>query len=604
MTKTWNPSQSDLEGSNIYKMMQQVGLPSYADFWKWSVTHKTDFWAATLERLGIVQAQKYTHLLDLSEGVEQAKWLFGARMNIVDSCFQNEADATVLCFQKEGGSVQKISQQQLENLVNRAANGLQNAGGIPGDVIALMMPMTLEATVLYLAGIKAGMAVSTIADSFAPNEVSLRLEIAKPAFLFTQDFTHHKGTIHDLYHKICTVNPPKMVVVQTESPSVTLRSQDVFWDDFLSDDNQFTSVKQSPQATTTVLFSSGTTGIPKAIPWDHTTPIKSASDGHYHHNIQKNDVVCWPTNLGWMMGPWLVFATLINKATIALYYGSPMQAEFGAFVAGAKVTLLGLVPSMVKQWKQSRVMESFDWSSIQCMSSTGEVSNPTEMAYLMALAKHKPIVEYCGGTEIGGGYVASTLLQENKPSQFSSQTLGGEFVLLNERGVPDTQGEVFLVPPILGLSTRLLNKDHHATYYKGTPMYKGQILRRHGDLLEQTKDGYYKAQGRTDDTMNLGGIKVAAVQIEKVVNALVFVAEAAAIAVAPKEGGANRLVVFYVAREILPQEAAFQKVKNAVKTKLNPLFKVVDLVKIDNLPRTASMKIKRKYLREKYNSND
>ena len=103
--------------------------------------------------------------------------------------------------------------------------------------------------------------------------------------------------------------------------------------------------------------------------------------------------------------------------------------------------------------------------------------------------------------------------------------------------------------------------------------------------------------------MNLGGIKVAAVQIEKVVNALVFVAEAAAIAVAPKEGGANRLVVFYVAREILPQEAAFQKVKNAVKTKLNPLFKVVDLVKIDNLPRTASLKIKRKDLRDKYSSN-
>jgi acetyl-CoA synthetase len=122
-------------------------------------------------------------------------------------------------------------------------------------------------------------------------------------------------------------------------------------------------------------------------------------------------------------------------------------------------------------------------------------------------------------------------------------------------------------------------------------------------LLQQTKDGYYKAQGRTDDTMNLGGIKVAAVQIEKVVNALAFVAEAAAIVVAPKEGGANRLVVFYVAREILPQEAAFQKVKNAVKTKLNPLFKVVDLVKIDNLPRTASLKIKRKDLRDKYSSN-
>jgi len=140
-------------------------------------------------------------------------------------------------------------------------------------------------------------------------------------------------------------------------------------------------------------------------------------------------VVCWPTNLGWMMGPWLVFAALINKASIGLYYGAPLDVGFGTFVQEAKVTMLGVVPSIVKHWKASGCMEGLDWSPIKCFSSTGEVSNPTEMTYLMQLAGGKPVIEYCGGTEIGGGYVTSTVVQDNYPSTFSTQALGTEFVL-------------------------------------------------------------------------------------------------------------------------------------------------------------------------------
>ena len=282
-----------------------------------------------------------------------------------------------------------------------------------------------------------------------------------------------------LYEKVVKADAPRTVVIQeSQKNHCSLRENDQFFDQFLSTDDEFTSVIQDPDQTITVLFSSGTTGEPKAIPWTHSTPIKCASDGYYHHNIQKDDVVCWPTNLGWMMGPWLIFASLINKAAVSLYYGAPMGTEFGAFVQDGGVNMLGVVPSIVRQWKNTGSMEAFDWSKINCFSSTGEASNPEEMKYLMQLANNKPIIEYCGGTEIGGGYVTSTVVQPNIASTFSTQALGGEFVLLDENNQVSKKGEMFLIPPIMGLSNSLLNRDHFKVYYEGKTTDKGKIVRK------------------------------------------------------------------------------------------------------------------------------
>ena len=267
----------------------------------------------------------------------------------------------------------------------------------------------------------------------------------------------------------------------------------------------------------------------------------------------------------------------------------------------AQVTMLGVIPSIVKHWKNSGCMEGLNWDNIRCFSSTGEVSNPTEMTYLMQLANGKPVIEYCGGTEIGGGYVTSTVVQDNYPSTFSTQALGTAFVLLDDDNKASKKGEVFMIPPTMGLSNTLLNRDHHKEYYKGTPKYKGQLLRRHGDAMQQLENGYYKAQGRTDDAMNLGGIKVSSIQIEGVINTLDFVKESAAIAVSPKDGGPSLLVVYYVDIEnAIVDTDRLKQAQTVVRKQLNPLFKVSDLVKIDALPRTASNKVMRRKLRADY----
>lgn len=602
MDKTvWKPSKRIIESSNIYKMMQHYGFDEYKDFWKWSIANKETFWEATVKNLEIKLAQNYTSIVDTSKGVENAAWLKNSKLNIVDSCFQNEDNETAVIFQEEGKSLQKITQKELLKLVNQIANGLQDLGLKEGDKIAINMPMTLEAVAIYLAGIKAGMPIVTIADSFTPNEIEIRLNITKPKVIFTQDVLKRGEKELPLYQKVVDANAPKTIVIKTSKEKFDLRKEDVFLNTFLSSKTDFNTVIQNPEAIITVLFSSGTTGAPKAIPWTHTTPIKSASDGYYHQDIHKNDVVCWPTNLGWMMGPWLVFASLINKASIALYYGTPTDANFGQFVQDAKVTMLGVIPSFVKYWQSSKCMEQFNWNAIQCYSSTGEVSNPLEMNYLMQLANNKPVIEYCGGTEIGGGYVTSTVVQPNIASTFSSQALGGEFILLDETNNKTKKGELFLIPPIMGLSNTLLNSNHFDVYYKNTPKYEGKLLRRHGDQLEQLENGYYKMQGRVDDAMNLGGIKVSSIQIEAVINKLSFVKESAAIAVAPKEGGPSVLVVYYVENSSkINVEERFQQAKDSIKNKLNPLFKLTDLIKIEILPRTASNKVMRRKLREEY----
>src|SRR5262249_5407510 len=152
----------------------------------------------------------------------------------------------------------------------------------------------------------------------------------KAKAIFTQDFIPWGDKQIPLYEKVRKCPSIQIFVVPLKSQiSVALQENDMGWDKFLVDNDRFTAVSCAPMAACNILFSSGTTGVPKAIVWNHTTAIKAASDAYFHQNIKKGDVTAWPTNLGWMMGPWLIFATFINRAKIALYLGAPKDRAFG-----------------------------------------------------------------------------------------------------------------------------------------------------------------------------------------------------------------------------------------------------------------------------------
>ncbi len=162
-------------------------------------------------------------------------------------------------------------------------------------------------------------------------------------------------------------------------------------------------------------------------------------------------------------------------------------------------------------------------------------------------------------------------------------------------------GEFYLVPPSIGLSQELLNGDHDQVYYDGCPSGpKGEVLRRHGDQMARLYKGFYKAQGRSDDTMNLGGVKVSSLELERVLNAHEAVYESAAVAVQPEGEGAEKLIVYVVFEEEIDAERLRKELGSMIAKRLNPLFKIHDLVPTDQLPRTASNKLMRRQLRAQY----
>jgi acetyl-CoA synthetase len=270
--------------------------------------------------------------------------------------------------------------------------------------------------------------------------------------------------------------------------------------------------------------------------------------------------------------------------------------------------MLGVVPSLVRAWRERGAADGADWSRIRAFSTTGEPSHREDALWLMSRTGYRaPILEYCGGTEIGGGYICGSMLQPASPAVFTTPALGLDFLLLDGEAKPVPEGEageVFLIPPSIGLSQSLLNADHHDVYYEACPVGPdGAPLRRHGDAMLRLPAGTFRARGRVDDTMNLGGIKVSSLEIEQVAETHAQVREAAAVSVQPGGDGPERLVLFVVPEGAGDARALRTELGGAIARRLNPLFKVHDVVLVDELPRTASQKLVRRELRSRYGAS-
>jgi len=593
----WLPDADTIERANLTAAIRDQGLSSYAELHEWSTADRGAFWGMVLDRLGIVFDETPHRIV--TGPPRDPLWLPGARLNIVDSCFTAPGDKTAVVFRTDGIN-RRMSYSELRHLVNEFAHGLSLRGIGAGNGVAIAMPMTVEAVVAYLGTVAAGARVVSIADSFAPHEIATRLGMADPSLVVTQDRFVRAGREHAMFDKVVEAGAPRCVVVDSGA-GIPLREGDVSWNDFLVDAGHFDPVPCAPNGHVNVLFSSGTTGEPKAIPWTHLTAIKSAMDGHFHHDIHGDDVVAWPTNLGWMLGPWLIFATLINDSTMALYDDAPTGLGFIDFVREAGVTVLGFVPSIVAAWRANRVLDDAGWTDVRVLSSSGEASVPDDYAWLMEVAGGVPVIEYCGGTEIGGGYIAGTVLHDAVPATFTTPALGLDVRILDEDGHPADNGEMYIVPPSFGLSQELLGRNHDEVYYAGVP--EADVpLRRHGDHMERLPNGYYRALGRTDDTMNLGGVKVSSAELERVVGVIDGVSEVAAVGVQPPGGGPSRLVIYAVPEPgVVPDPKVLRVLmQQAIRSELNPLFKIDDVIFVGILPRTASAKIMRRELRARH----
>ncbi|KAK4258234.1 hypothetical protein QN277_007706 [Acacia crassicarpa] len=632
----WFPSLWHARQTNLGRIMETYGpkflgaaykdpLTSFNLFHKFSVEHPEVYWSIILKLVAVSFIEAPKCILDASDKSKHGgTWLPGSVLNIAECCFlpsdrpKKDDSSLAIVWRDEGFDDSKVNQMTLKELreeVMMVAKVIA-ANFSKGDAIAIDMQMTVNAVIIYLAIIVAGCVVVSIADSFAPKEIAVRLRVSKAKGIFTQDFISRGGRKFPLYSRVIEAASCKVIVLPVlgDDVGVQLREQDQSWKDFLSSGSQHSRsnyyspvpVYQSMESVTNILFSSGTTGEPKAIPWTQLSPIRSAADAWALIDVQVGDTFCWPTNLGWVMGPTLIYACFLSGATLALYHGSPLGHGFGKFVQDAGVSILGTVPSLVKAWKNTNCMEGLDWTKIRTFCSTGETSNVDDDLWLSSKSYYNPIIECCGGTELASSYILGSQLQPQAFGAFSTASMATGIVILDENGVPYPDdvacaGEVGLFPVHFGATDRLLNADHEKVYFKGMPIYKGKQLRRHGDIIRRSVGGYIIVEGRADDTMNLGGIKTSSVEIERVCDrADECILETAAISVAPTTGGPEQLVIFVVLKKGYNSDVETLKMKfsKAIQRNLNPLFKVRLVRIVQEFPRTASNKLMRRVLRD------
>ena len=298
-----------------------------------------------------------------------------ARLNVVESCCAAPADSPAIVYQSEGGEMGRVNVGELKRLADRVAGNLMRAVSSPASAGDHHADDGRSGGDLSWHR-KAGCVVVGIADSFRPKEIAARLRLAGAAAVFTQDVMTRGGKSLPLYASVKEADALPAIVVaemgsQTSPLAPAIAPGGNFWN------TPTARLPREPEDHLNILFSSGTTGEPKAIPWTHTTPIKCAADAHFHQNVKPGDVLVWPTNLGWMMGPWLIFASLINRATMGLYYGAPTGRDFGRFVQDSKTTMLGVVPSLVKTWRNSGVCRNSIGAPSKCSAPPASTPAPT-----------------------------------------------------------------------------------------------------------------------------------------------------------------------------------------------------------------------------------
>ncbi len=488
----WVPDEETILASNIYKMMELHTFEVYDEFYNWSVNDPNRFWRDTMDLLEIRFDRRYDMVCDVSDHKANPKWLKGAEFNIVESCFRHADSALAIVFKSKGAELQKISHQDLKSLINRFANAFKAQGLKKGDQVLLVSSMNIQSIAAYLAVVKSGMVAVNIDESLSQEAIQARLALVDPKIAIVQDTVQFADHEVALYQKITEISDVKCVVIGEGAILSSLRAEDQPWDEFISDNQFFMSVPCMAADPITILFAESADGRIKTIPWTQCTPIKSASDGFYFQNLQNSNVMCWPSGMGEVMGPWLIFASLINESAMAIYGGEYDEKGFGKFLKDTKVNVLGIDADHVKKWMASGCMEGIKWPKLKSISITGAASNPAVHEYLLKIGKKRPVIEFQPAAELGGAYLSGSVIQPGLPGTFSAPVLGAKFVLLDNDNKESNDGKVHFFSSSIGC----LNSEPSipvgiAKAFDG-PTVNGKLTLPVDEHLEQLPNGYFR----------------------------------------------------------------------------------------------------------------
>ncbi|MEA2661292.1 MAG: acetyl-CoA synthetase [Chloroflexota bacterium] len=616
MPAAWSPTERYLDRSRLRRFANANGQSSYDALLGWATDDLERFWRAVDRDLDLVWRAPYARAMDLSKGLPWTTWWTGGRMNYVDTALRadRDPDRVAVIAEREDGRVDRRTYGELRADVARFAAGLRAIGVARGDRVAVFLPMGVECVVAVLALGALGAIYTPIFSGYGAEAIAGRLRDAEASVVICADGFHRRGSLVPMKETADTAadgapSVRTVIVAERLGRSYPKRDRDVTWAEVVRRGATPLVAWEDTSAEDPfmIIYTSGTTGRPKGAVHVHGGfPVKAAQDMAHCFDVQDADVVFWFTDIGWMMGPWLIAGGLMLGATIVLYDGTPDfpdESRIWSMVERHRATHLGISPTAIRGLMRAGEgpVRKHDRSSLLVLGSTGEPWNPEPWWwYFRAVGDARcPIINYSGGTEISGGILGCTTWTDIKPGSFRGPIPGMAVDVVDDRGhaVRGAVGELVLRAPWPGM-TRGFWKDperYLETYWSRLPN-----VWVHGDWARIDDDGFWYIEGRSDDTLKIAGKRVGPAEVESAAVANGAVSEAAAIGV-PDELKGEAIVVFAVAKPGASIDDALERsVSDTIAEQLGKPLRPKAVRFVRQLPKTRNGKILRRLIRGAY----
>ena len=617
--KLWEPSAEAIERSAMTRYMRWlaarrgVKADSYEALWEWSVTELEDFWASIWDYFHVESAGEYSTVL-ADRTMPGAKWFEGAELNYAEHIFRGkDPDAVAVCHASELRNLGEIRWGELREQVAAVAEALRALGVERGDRVVAYLPNGPEALIAFLASASLGAVWSSCSPDFGPASVVDRFAQIEPKVMFAVDGYRYGGKDFDRLDTVAEVaaqipSLQRIVVVPylSASPDLSrLESRDgvappMTWGQ-LTDLGAGVALRfeRVPfDHPLWVLYSSGTTGLPKAIVQGHGgILLEQLKKSHLHLDAQGGDRVFWFTTTGWMMWNFLI-GVLLTPASIVLYDGSPGQPDMGVLWDLAErtgTTCFGTSASYLAACMKAGVEpgKGRDLSRLRSVGSTGSPLSPEGFEWVYEhVGRDTWLFSTSGGTDVCTAFVGGVPILPVYRGELQGRALGAKVESFDEEGRPliDQVGELVLTEPLPSMPVFFWG-DEDGSRYRASYFEQYPGVWRHGDWIEITSRGTAIIYGRSDSTINRQGVRMGTSEIYRAVQAVPEVVDALVVDI-PRKGSEGWMPLFVVLADGAElSEDLVGKIKRSIREQCSPRHVPNEVYAIAEIPRTLSGKV-------------
>ncbi len=581
-----------------------LAFENYDELWSWSVTDLEAFWCSIWEWAGIRASKEPTSVCERGVGAEGARFFVGAELNYVCQLLKSsDSDLAVITIDEEGNR-DEVTYGQLRALVGAAANGLRRLGVNEGDRVAAVLPNGLPAIVGFLAAASIGAIWSSCAPEFGSASMVDRFGQIAPKVLLAADGYRYGGRVFDLAEKIgvlveslgdalATVSVPVLGDLTTEKEH---RGRWIGWNDLCKQKAPLQPVQVPADHPLWILYSSGTTGLPKPLVHGHAGIVaEHAKMLALHQDLGPGDRFFWFTTTGWMMWNYLIGGLLVG-ATVVCFDGSPFHPDplrLWKLAADEGVDCFGVGAPFIESCRKLGLHPdgAYDLSRLRTIGSTGAPLSPDGFAWAGAATGNRALVgSISGGTDVCTAFLASCPTLPVRAGELQCRALGAAVASFSPEGRPlvDEVGELVITQPMPSMPLKLWGDDDgsrlHSSYFAE---FHG--IWRHGDWVKITSRSTAVVYGRSDATLNRGGVRMGTAELYRVVEAIAGVADSLAVDTS-ELGREGNLLLFVVASDQSSGGVPEERIRAALRSELSPRHVPDRIITVPALPHTLNGK--------------